>query len=162
MDIHFYVYIYIYMYIYMHTFFPAPQKRDVEITKLPGTFDLTARRFCLEVGWYTSQCWRHDWNCRGGPWRRHSRAVTLEVVKLPRPAFVENLLDDDKSLHTQFPKKSCYKQPGKNGGQGFPEVKECFFFLKGHFRLAYSNDPTTPDYWGPPKKFWSSTFLMGI
>lgn len=47
--------------------------------------------------------------------------------------------------------KNLVKGTPRNGGQGFPELKECFFF-EGHFRLAYCNDRGHLQIPGAPKK----------
>ena len=163
MDIHFYVYIYIYTCIYTCTHFFQRHKKEMSrspsylglLTWLLGVFALRSDGTRRSVGDMigTAEAGRDGVTAGQLPWK----------LFLPRPAFVENLLDDDKSLHTQFPKNLVKGTWKKMVAKDFQRLRNVFFFffLKGHFRLAYSNDPTTPDYWGPPKKFLEFNFSHG-
>lgn len=98
---------YIYTCIYTCTHFFQRHKKEMSrspsylglLTWLLGVFALRSDGTRRSVGDMigTAEAGRDGVTAGQLPWK----------LFLLRLAFVENLLDDDKSLHTQFPKKSC-------------------------------------------------------
>ena len=162
---HGHIYIYILIYIFTCTHSSQPQERDVEITKLPGTFDLLLG---LNRGPSTFYALRSDGTRRsvGDMIGTAEAAVTgSQQGSYPGSCFSTPSIcqitfwNDDKSLHTQFPKNLVKGNLEKMVAKDFQSLRNVFF--KGHFPLAYSNDRATSRFLVPPKKVLEFNFSHG-